>query len=156
FRSVTSGSPARGPLGRSRSSRSRRASPRRRALPTLRGWCLSFSARPPTGVKIEGVLHEFSHMPGVVEDTLDIILNLRRLVFRLHVNRPKLLRLRAPGVRKVTARDFASDSGVEILTPDVVLATLDKDGNLEMEVAVERGRGYQPAEKREPEALPIN
>jgi DNA-directed RNA polymerase subunit alpha len=116
----------------------------------------SISGAAPTWVKIEGVLHEFSHMPGVVEDTLDIILNLRKLVFRLHVNRPKLLRLRAQGVRTVTARDFESDSGVEILTPDVVLATLDKDGYLEMEVAVERGRGYQPAEKREPEALPIN
>jgi DNA-directed RNA polymerase subunit alpha len=56
----------------------------------------------------------------------------------------------------VTARDFEPDPDVEVLTPDVVLATLDKDGSLEMEVCVERGRGYQPAEKREPEALPIN
>jgi DNA-directed RNA polymerase subunit alpha len=77
-------------------------------------------------------------------------------VFTLHVNRPKLLRLKAQGVRTVTARDFEPDPDVEILTPDVALATLDKDGSLEMEVCVERGRGYQPAEKREPEALPIN
>ena len=61
-----------------------------------------------------------------------------------------------PGPRTVTARDFEPDADVEILTPDVVLATLDKDGSLEMEVCVERGRGYQAAEKREPEALPIN
>ncbi len=84
------------------------------------------------------------------------ILNLRKVVFTLHVNRPKLLRLKAQGVRTVTAKDFKPDPRVEILTPDGVLATLDRDGHLEMEVCVERGRGYQPAEKREPEALPIN
>jgi DNA-directed RNA polymerase subunit alpha len=116
----------------------------------------SIPGASPTWVKIEGVLHEFSHMPGVTEDTLDIIMNLRKVVFSLHVNRPKLLRLKAQGVRTVSARDFEPDADVEILTPDVVLATLDKDGSLEMEVCVERGRGYQPAEKREPEALPIN
>src|SRR5262245_57679687 len=118
-----------------------------------------FSSIPgaaPTWVKIESVLHEFSHVQGVTEDTLDIIMNLRKLVFALHVNRPKLLRLRAQGPRTVSARDFEPDADVEILTPDVVLATLDKDGVLEMEVCVERGRGYQGAEKREPEALPIN
>src|SRR6266478_9605977 len=116
----------------------------------------SISGSAPTWVKIEGVLHEFSHLVGVREDTLDIILNLRKLVFTLHVNRPKLIRLKAQGVRTVTARDFEPDPDVEILTPDVALATLDKDGSLEMEVCVERGRGYQPAERREPEALPIN
>jgi DNA-directed RNA polymerase subunit alpha len=116
----------------------------------------SITGAAPTWVKIEGVLHEFSHLVGLREDTLDIILNLRKLVFALHVNRPKLLRLKVQGVRTVTARDFEPDPDVEILTPDVVLATLDKDGSLEMEVCVERGRGYQPAEKREPEALPIN
>jgi DNA-directed RNA polymerase subunit alpha len=116
----------------------------------------SITGAAPTWVKIEGVLHEFSHLVGLREDTLDIILNLRKLVFALHVNRPKLLRLKVQGVRTVTARDFEPDSDVEILNPDVALATLDKDGSLEMEVCVERGRGYQPAEKREPEALPIN
>ena len=109
----------------------------------------------PTWVRIEGVLHEFSHLPGVREDTLDIILNLRKLVFTLHVDRPKLLRLKAQGVQTVTARDFEPDSDVEIQTPDVVLATLNRDANLEMELYVERGRGYEPVEKREPEALPI-
>jgi DNA-directed RNA polymerase subunit alpha len=116
----------------------------------------SITGAAPTWVKIEGVLHEFSHLVGVREDTLDIILNLRKLDFTLHVNRPKLLRLKAQGVRTVTARDFEPDPDVEVLTPDVALATLDKDGSLEMEVCVERGRGYQAAEKREPEALPIN
>ena len=110
----------------------------------------------PTWVKIENVLHEFSHLPGVMDDTLDIMMNLRRVVFALHLNRPKILRLKAQGSTTVKAGDFEADSDIEILTPDVVLATLDKDGILEMEVCVERGRGYVPAEKREPEALPIN
>jgi DNA-directed RNA polymerase subunit alpha len=110
----------------------------------------------PTWVKIGNVLHEFSHLSGVVEDTLDILLNLRKVVFALHVNRPKILRLRAQGAGTVKASDFEPDADVDILTPDQVLATLDKDGVLEMEVCIERGRGYVSAEKREPEALPIN
>src|SRR5437667_12424614 len=110
----------------------------------------------PTWVKIENVLHEFSHLPGVMDDTLDIMMNLRKVVFTLHVNRPKILRLKAQGASVVKASDFEADADIEILTPDVVLATLDKDGVLEMEVCVERGRGYMSAEKREPEALPIN
>jgi DNA-directed RNA polymerase subunit alpha len=110
----------------------------------------------PTWVKIENVLHEFSHLPGVVEDTLDIMMNLRKIVFALHVNRPKILRLRAQGPGTVKAGDFEPDADVDVLTPDVLLAGLDKDGVLEMEVCIERGRGYVTAEKREPEALPIN
>ena len=110
----------------------------------------------PTWVKIENVLHEFSHLPGVVEDTLDVMMNLRKVVFTLHLNRPKILRMRAQGPGTVKAGDFEPDADVEILTPDVLLASLDKDGILEMEVCIERGRGYVPAEKREPEALPIN
>src|SRR6266576_6679194 len=110
----------------------------------------------PTWVKIERVLHQFSHLPGVTEDTLDIMMNLRKVAFVLHVNPPKILRLKAQGPGTVKASDFEKDADTEILTPDVPLATLDKDGVLEMEVCVERGRGYVSAEKREPEALPIN
>jgi RNA polymerase Rpb3/Rpb11 len=69
----------------------------------------SISGAAPTWAKIEGVLHEFSYWPGVMEDTLDFILNLRKLVFILHVNRPTLLRLKAQGVRTVTGRDFEPD-----------------------------------------------
>ncbi len=116
----------------------------------------SIQGAAPTWVKIEGVLHEFSFMPGVTEDTLDIILNLRKVVFALHLNRPKILRLKAQGPKVVKAGDFEPDADVEILSPDLPLATLDKDGVLEMEVCIERGRGYVAAEKREPEALPIN
>ena len=110
----------------------------------------------PVWAKIEHVLHEFSHLPGVTEDTLDIMMNLRKVVFVLHVNRPKILRLKAQGPGTVRASDFERDADIEILTPDVPLATLDRDGVLEMEVCVERGRGYVPAEKHEPEVLPIN
>ena len=110
----------------------------------------------PTWVKIEHVLHEFSHLPGVTEDTLDIMMTLRKVAFVLHVNRPKILRLKAQGPGTVKASDFEKDADIEILTPEVPLATLDKDGVLEMEVCVERGRGYVPADKREPEALPLH
>ena len=116
----------------------------------------SIHGSAPTWVKIENVLHEFSYLQGVTEDTLDIMLNLRKVVFSLHLNRPKILRLKAQGVGAVRAGDFEPDADVEILTPDQPLATLDKDGTFEMEVCVERGRGYMAAEKREPEALPIN
>src|SRR6516225_11908497 len=110
----------------------------------------------PVWAKIEHVLHEFSHLPGVTEDTLDIMMNLRKVVFVLHVNRPKILRLKALGPGPVTAIDFERDADIEILTSDAPLATLDRDGVLEMEVCVERGRGYVPAEKHEPEVLPID
>jgi DNA-directed RNA polymerase subunit alpha len=116
----------------------------------------SIAGAAPTWVKIEGVLHEFSYLPGVTEDTLDIIKSLRKLPFTLHVDRPKVLRLKAQGAQTVTARDFEPDPDVEILAPDAVLATLEKDGSLVMEVCVERGRGYQPAEKRAPEALALH
>src|SRR3989337_4572482 len=71
----------------------------------------------PTWAKIEGVLHEFSHLQGVNEDTLDIIMNLRKLVFAVSVNRPKLLRLKVQGPRTVTARDFEPDADVALTTP---------------------------------------
>ena len=116
----------------------------------------SIHGAAPVWIKIGGILHEFSYFPGVTEDTLDIAQNLRKVIFVLHVNRPKILRLKARGPKLVTAADFEPDADVEILTPEQPLATLDKDGVLEMEVCIERGRGYVPAEKREPEALPIN
>ncbi len=101
-----------------------------------------------TSVKIEGVLHEFSTIPGVVEDVTQIILNLKELAIRLHTDKPKLLRLEARGKREVTARDFQPDPEVEIVNPDLLIATIDrKDARLAMEVVVERGKGYVPAEK---------
>ncbi len=99
-------------------------------------------------VKIEGVLHEFSVIPGVVEDTIDIILNLKELLVKLHTDEPKVLRVEAEGEGRVKAADIMPDADVEILNPDLHIATLDKDGRLYMEIVVEKGRGYLPAEKR--------
>jgi DNA-directed RNA polymerase subunit alpha len=116
----------------------------------------SIEGDAPTWVKIEGVLHEFSHLPGVMEDTLDVIANLRRVVWKLHGERSRLVRLRATGPGVVRAADFETDHDLVVLTPDQVLATLERDVTLEMEVHVEKGRGYVPADKREGETLPVN
>lgn len=101
-----------------------------------------------TSVKIEGVLHEFSTISGVVEDVTQVILNMKELTLRLHTDKPKLLRLDVKGKKDVTAADVAEDAEVDILNPDLHIATLDrKDARLAMELVVERGRGYVPAEK---------
>jgi DNA-directed RNA polymerase subunit alpha len=101
-----------------------------------------------TSVKIENVLHEFSTVPGVVEDVTQLILNLKELSFKLHSDKPKLLRLDVRGKRDVTAGDLAPDAEVEILNPDLHIATLDgKAAHLVMELVVERGKGYVPAER---------
>lgn len=100
-----------------------------------------------TSVKIEGVLHEFSTIPGVVEDTSDIILNLKGLLIKLHSDEHKILRVEAEGQRVVIAGDIIHDADVEILNPDLNIATLSADGRLFMEMTVERGRGYTPAER---------
>lgn len=101
-----------------------------------------------TSVKIENVLHEFSTVPGVVEDVTQLILNLKELSFKLHSDKPKLLRLDVRGKREVTAGDLAPDAEVEILNPDLHIATLDgKNAHLMMELVVERGKGYVPAER---------
>jgi DNA-directed RNA polymerase subunit alpha len=101
-----------------------------------------------SSVKIEGVLHEFSTISGVVEDVTQIILNIKELTLRLHTDKPKLLRLDVKGKRDVVAGDIQQDAEVDILNPELHLATLDKkDARLAMELVVERGKGYVPAEK---------
>lgn len=101
-----------------------------------------------TSVKIDSVLHEFSTISGVVEDVTQVILNLKELTLRLHTDKPKLLRLEARGKKAVTAADILEDAEVDILNPDLHIATLDrKDAKLAMELVVERGKGYVPAEK---------
>jgi DNA-directed RNA polymerase subunit alpha len=116
----------------------------------------SIEGAAPTWVKIENVLHEFSFLPGMMEDTLDVLNNVRRVVFKLHGERSRLIQLRATGPGIVKASDFQTDADIEVLNPDLPLATLDRDGVLAMEVQVEKGRGYVPAEKREVEGLPVN
>lgn len=101
-----------------------------------------------TSVKIDGVLHEFSTIAGVVEDVTQIVLNLKELTLRLYTDKPKLLRLDVKGKREVTAADIQEDPEVEIINRGLHLATLDrKDAHLAMEMVVERGKGYVPAER---------
>lgn len=99
-----------------------------------------------TAVKIDGVLHEFSTIPGVVEDVTDIILNLKGLCFKMYTDEEKILRIEAEGEGEITARDIIHDADVDILTPDMHIATLD-GGRLFMEITVAKGRGYVPAER---------
>ena len=101
-----------------------------------------------TSVKIENVLHEFSTIPGVVEDVTQVILNLKELSFKLHSDKPKLLRFDVRGKKDVVAGDLQPDAEVEVLNPDLHIATLDgKTAHLAMELVVERGKGYVQAER---------
>jgi DNA-directed RNA polymerase subunit alpha len=108
----------------------------------------SISGAAVTSVKIENVLHEFSTIPGVVEDVTNVILNLKELSLKLHSDKPKLLRMDVRGKKDVVAGDLQPDAEVEILNPDLHIATLDgKNAHLTMELVVERGKGYVPAER---------
>ncbi|MHC1746710.1 MAG: DNA-directed RNA polymerase subunit alpha [Negativicutes bacterium] len=98
-------------------------------------------------VKIDGVLHEFSTIPGVREDVTDIILNLKDLRLKMHTEEPQVLRIDYKGPGKVLAGSIITNPDVEILNPDLELATVAADGALKMELVVERGRGYIPADK---------
>jgi len=106
-------------------------------------------------VKISGVHHEFSSIPGVVEDTTDLILNLKEVRLKLHTDKTKTLTLKAKGPGEVTAKDIEADAEVEILNPDLHLATIDKNGKLELEMRARRGRGYVPSDKNKESGQPI-
>ena len=107
-----------------------------------------------TSVKIDGVLHEFSTIPGVKEDVTEIVLNLKSLVPKLHETCPKVVEIAAEGPCEVTAGDVKSDSEVEILNPDLHIATISEGGKLFMELTIDKGRGYVPAEKNK-QAQPV-
>ena len=100
-----------------------------------------------TSIKIEGVVHEFSTIPNVVEDVPEIIVNLKNVRLKLHDNEEKVLRIDFKGEGEVTAADIITDSSVEVLTPDVHIATVAEGGRLKMEMTADRGRGYNTAEK---------
>ena len=108
-----------------------------------------------TAVKIDGVLHEFSPIPGVVEDATDIILNLKQIPLRVHVDRTKTLLLKVDKPGEIKAGHIETDADVEILEPDVHIATLADGGSLTIEMQVNRGRGYVSAEKNFSEDLGI-
>ena len=108
-----------------------------------------------TTVKIEGVLHEFSTIPGVTEDVTGIILNIKTLRLKLHSDKPKTIYLRKKGPGVATGADITHDPDVAILTPELHIATLDKEASLDIEMTVKSGRGYVPAERNKEEGLPI-
>ena len=108
-----------------------------------------------TAVKIDGVLHEFSPIPGVVEDATDIILNLKQIPMRMHVDRTKTLILKADKPGEVKAGDIETDADLEILEPDVHIATVSEGGSLNLEMRINRGRGYVSADRNFDEDLGI-
>lgn len=108
-----------------------------------------------TTIQIDGVLHEFSTIPGVVEDTTQLILNLKKLSLRIHSDEEKTLEIDAEGEGVVRAADIRADSDVEILNPDLHIATLAENGHLRIRMTANRGRGYVTADKNKREDQPI-
>lgn len=108
-----------------------------------------------TSVKIENVLHEFSTIPGVLEDTTEIILNLKKLCMKIHSEEPQILKIAATEPGEVKAGDILAPADVEILNPDLHIATLEEDGRLYMEMTAVNGRGYVPAERNKEPGQPI-
>lgn len=100
-----------------------------------------------TSIKIDGVLHEFSTIPGVKEDVTEIVLNMKSVVAKLYETSPKVVEISAQGPCVVTAGDIKCDSEVEILNPEQHIATLGEDAKLNMEITIDKGRGYIPAER---------
>ncbi len=108
-----------------------------------------------TGVQIDGVVHEFTSIPGVREDVTDIVLNLKGLAVRMHAEGPKRLLLKKSGGGLVTGADIEETADVEILNPEHVICTMDEGANLRMELTVNTGKGYVPAEASRPEDAAI-
>jgi len=108
-----------------------------------------------TSVQIENVLHEFSSVPGVREDVTDIVLNLKGVSIKMDVEGPKRLEIRATGPGVVTAGDISTSAGIEILNRDHVICHLDDGASVQMELTVETGKGYVPADRNRPEDAPI-
>lgn len=109
-----------------------------------------------TSVKVQGVLHEFSTIPGVLEDVSDIVLNLKEVRLRMHASGPRLLRVRRSGAGILTAGELVSDdSSVEVMNPEHKIATLSADAEIDMELTVDLGKGYRLAEGNKSEEMPI-
>ncbi len=113
---------------------------RRVLLSSLPGYAI-------TSVKIDGVLHEFSTIPGVKEDVTEIVLNLKSVILKIHGEDPKTVYIEASGAGEVTAGDISHDSEVEILNPELHICTLDENAHINMELTVDKGRGYVSAER---------
>jgi len=116
----------------------------------------SLSGAAVTSIRIEGVQHEFQDVPNVLEDVTDIVLNVKKLRLRSFSDHPVTMRLEVSGEREVTAADIAAPSTVEIVNPELHIATLDNDNaRLEMELVVETGRGYVPADSKEDQPIGV-
>src|SRR5205809_7785984 len=137
------------------------AQPFERGFGTTIGNCLrrallcSIEGVAITAVKIEGVLHEFSSIPGVVEDATDIILNLKQIPLKMNVEGPKVLYLNVDQPGEVTSRMIQEDPALDILDKDVYIATVSEGGSLRVETRVKTGRGYGSDEKNVDEDVPI-
>ncbi len=137
------------------------AQPFERGFGTTIGNCLrrallsSIEGAAITAVKIEGVLHEFSSIPGVVEDATDIILNLKRIPFKLHGTGPKTLRVERTVPGELLSGEVEVDADVEILDPNIHIATVSEGGSLVIEMRLKRGRGYISAERNYEEDLAV-
>ena len=121
----------------------------------------SLAGAAVTAVKIQGVFHEFSTLPGVLEDTTEIILNMKELILRMHGDTPRQLFLQVSGPSEVLAQHITSDANVEILNPDLHIATLNKDATLDITMDVQLGRGYVSAERHaqhivDPQVIPLD
>ncbi|NLW70175.1 MAG: DNA-directed RNA polymerase subunit alpha [Eubacteriaceae bacterium] len=108
-----------------------------------------------TGVRIDGVLHEFSTIEGCAEDVVELILNLKKVVFKSYTSDIKTVRIEAKGPGEVTGADIICDSDLEVLTPEAHIATLMNDGKLNMTMTVESGSGYNSTDKNKKEDMPI-
>ena len=108
-----------------------------------------------TAVRIEGVLHEFSSIPGVVEDATDIILNLKQIPFKLHTGEAKTIRVARSEPGEMKSGDIELDDDVEVLDPNVHIATVSEGGNLNIEMRIKRGRGYISADRNFDDDLPV-
>lgn len=108
-----------------------------------------------TSVRIKGVLHEFSTIPGVTEDVTDIILNLKGVLLKLHGNEGRNIRIVKKGAGVITARDIVTDSHVEVLNPDHHILTCSKEADVEIDMTVAMGKGYVPAERNRDEKAPV-
>ena len=115
----------------------------------------SLPGTAPTSIRITGVQHEFSTIPGVKEDVTEIVLNVKGIIARLHCDGPKTVYIEAAGECEVTAGDIKADGEVEILNPDLHICSLGPDATFNMEITLSHGRGYVPADRNKNPQMPI-
>ena len=108
-----------------------------------------------TSVHIDGVLHEFSSIPGVREDVTDMVLNVKSIALRMHGDGPKRMRLRADGPGEITAGQIKTGHDIEVMNPNLMICTLDDGAHIDMELTVGLGKGYVPGTQNRPEDAPI-